>query len=445
LQILQWNQSDHAIDRTALAAYGRTSRNTERGDNVAGIGIIGAGVSSLHLGLYLQAHDVPVTIYADKTPEQITEGRLLNTVAHHHHTLERERALGVHHWDVAEHGYACHHHFISGPGLAFQGDFDHPSMCIDYRLYLPRLLRDFQERGGDVVFGATPEAADVERVSADHELVVVAVGRGSIGGMFRRRPEKSPYDRPQRRLVAGLYHGIAPTEPRGVSFCIAPGHGELLELPLLTREGPATALLFENIPGGDTEKLVDMPVEEDIAAFESAVLATVREHYGWVADRIDPSAFALMGPKDVLQGALTPVVREDYTQLSSGTFALAMGDTHVVVDPIIGQGANSASYSAWKVGEAIVTDLVYDERFCRSVARAREERVMGISDWTNIMLNPPPHVLGLLMAMADNRELCDAFSGNWDRPERNLEAVASPERTNAFMARHTAGSPALAA
>ena len=263
---------------------------------MAGIGVVGAGVSSLHLGLYLQAHDVPVTIYADKTAEQIADGRLLNTVAHHHHTLERERALGVHHWDVAEHGYVCHHHFISGPDVAFQGDFDHPSMCIDYRLYLPRLMTDFQERGGDLVVGPTLEAADVERLSADHDLMVVAVGRGSIGGMFRRRPEKSPYDRPQRRLCAGLYHGIAPTEPRGVSFCIAPGHGELLELPLLTREGHATALLFENIPGGETERLVDMSVEDDVAGFERAVLETVRQHYGWVADRIDPSSFRLMGP-----------------------------------------------------------------------------------------------------------------------------------------------------
>ena len=49
------------------------------------------------------------------------------------------------------------------------------------------------------------------------------------------------------------------------------------------------------------------------------------------------------------------------------------------------------------------------------------------------------------MAMAENRALCDAFSGNWDRPERNLEALATPERTRAFMERHTAGSPALAA
>jgi 2-polyprenyl-6-methoxyphenol hydroxylase-like FAD-dependent oxidoreductase len=412
---------------------------------VAGIGIIGAGVSSLHLGLYLRAHDVPVTIYADKDAHQVEEGRLLNTVAHHHHTLDRERKLGVHHWDEAVHGYACHHHFISGPNVRFQGDFERPSCCIDYRIYLPRLMRDYEERGGELVIGPPMEVADVERVSRDHDLIVVAVGRGSLGALFARRPEKSPYDRPQRRLCAALYRGVAYEEPRGVSFCISPGHGELLELPILTREGPRTALLFENIPGGDTEFLADISYEEDPAAFDRRVLETLGTHYPVVAERVDTASFGVMGPKDVLQGALTPVVRQDYAQLTSGKYALAMGDTHVVVDPVIGQGANSASYSAWKVGERIVTDLVYDERFCQSVARAREERVMGISDWTNIMLNPPAHVLELLMAMAGNRQLCDAFSGNWDRPERNLEAVATPERTQAFMARHTAGSPALAA
>jgi hypothetical protein len=53
----------------------------------------------------LQQSDVPVTIYTDKTPEQFAAGRLPNTVGHHHHTLERERALGVHHWDAEEFGY----------------------------------------------------------------------------------------------------------------------------------------------------------------------------------------------------------------------------------------------------------------------------------------------------------------------------------------------------
>src|ERR1700757_4003164 len=55
------------------------------------IAIVGSGVSGLHLGLFLQQHDVPVTLYSDKTAEQIATGRLLNTVAHHHHTLERVR------------------------------------------------------------------------------------------------------------------------------------------------------------------------------------------------------------------------------------------------------------------------------------------------------------------------------------------------------------------
>ena len=130
------------------------------------IGIVGSGVSGLHLGLFLRAHDVPVTIYADKEPDEIRAGRLLNTVAHHHHTLERERALGVHHWDVGEYGYCCHHHCVGGE-LRFRGDFDHPSSSIDYRVYLPRLMEDFQERGGELVIMPSVAAVeDIERLSA---------------------------------------------------------------------------------------------------------------------------------------------------------------------------------------------------------------------------------------------------------------------------------------
>jgi hypothetical protein len=408
------------------------------------IGIVGSGVSGLHLGLFLRANDVPVTIYGDKEPDAIRAGRLLNTVGHHHHTLERERALGVHHWDVAEYGYVCHHHCVGGE-LRFRGDFDHPSSVIDYRVYLPRLMEDFQERGGELVIMPSVGVEEVERLSEGHELMVIAVGRRSMEELFPRRDDKSPYDRPQRRLSAGIYSGIEYSEPKGVGVHFSPGHGELLELPIYSHDGFATALLFENVPGGALEPLAHIRYDDDPAAYDRLVLDALHTHYPMAAERVDPAAFGLWSSRDLLQGALTPVVREDYARLSSGRYALAMGDAHTVVDPMMGQGANSASYSAWMVGEAIVTDLVYDERFCRSVARAREERVMGISDWTNIMLNPPQHVLGLLMAMAENRELCDAFSGNWDRPERNLEALATPERTDAFMARHTAGSTALAA
>jgi 2-polyprenyl-6-methoxyphenol hydroxylase-like FAD-dependent oxidoreductase len=122
-----------------------------------------------------------------------------------------------------------------------------------------------------------------------------------------------------------------------------------------------------------------------------------------------------------------------------------MGDAHCVVDPVNGQGANSASYSAWVIGNAILEDLAVDEQFCRRVAREREAFVHGVSDWTNMILNPEPHVVGLLMAMAQNKAVCDAYTQNFNHPDRQWDTVATPERTAAFIARHTAGQPAVAA
>jgi 2-polyprenyl-6-methoxyphenol hydroxylase-like FAD-dependent oxidoreductase len=408
------------------------------------IAIVGAGVSGLHLGLFLQQHDVPATIYTDKTAEQIAAGRLLNTVAHHHHTLERERALGVHHWDADEYGYVCHQYAITGlpEPLRFRGDFVHPSSIIDYRLYLPLLMEDYQERGGELVVGPIDPTV-AEQLGEDHDLVVIAGGRG-LGAMFAPRPDKSPYDRPQRRLSAGIYNGISYTEPKGVGVHLSLGHGELLELPITSREGFATALLFESIPGGDLEVLADISYEDDPARFNQVVLEKLEHHSPMCFERVDQSSFGLLGPTDLLQGALTPVVREDYIRLSSGTYALAMGDAHSLVDPVNGQGANSASYSAFVVGQAILDDYALDERFCRRVAREREAFVHGVSDWTNMILNPEPHVVELLGAMSQNKALCDAYTQNFNHPDRQWDAVATPQRTAAFIARYTADHPTFA-
>ncbi|MGH2875900.1 MAG: styrene monooxygenase/indole monooxygenase family protein, partial [Solirubrobacteraceae bacterium] len=366
------------------------------------IAIVGAGVSGLHLGLFLQRHDVPATIYTDRGADEIAAGRLLNTVAHHHHTLERERELGVHHWDAQRYGYFCHQHAIVGTPeeVRFRGDFEHPSSIIDYRLYLPRLMNDYEERGGRIVLGPV-DAEAIERLGSQHDLVVVAAGRGA-GEMFPPLPHKSPYDRPQRRLSAGIYHGVAYTEPKGVGVHLSLGHGEMLELPITSREGFADALLFEAIPGGDLEVLADARYEDDPDAFNRLVLEKLERHFPMAYERVDHARFGLMGPGDLLQGALTPVVRQDYVWLQSGTLALAMGDAHCLVDPVNGQGANSASYSAWVIGHAILDDFGFDELFARRVAREREAFVHGVSDWTNMILNPEPHVVGLLMAMAQS-------------------------------------------
>ena len=66
-----------------------------------------------------------------------------------------------------------------------------------------------------------------------------------------------------------------------------------------------------------------------------------------------------------MTNAVTPTVRRGYTVLDNGKCIMAIGDVHVVNDPLIAQGANSASYSAWVLSEAILEDAPLDERFCQ--------------------------------------------------------------------------------
>jgi 2-polyprenyl-6-methoxyphenol hydroxylase-like FAD-dependent oxidoreductase len=404
-----------------------------------GIGIVGAGIAGLHLGLLLRQHDVPVTIYSDRTAEQMGSGRLLNTVAHHHATVEREQALGIDHWDPQEYGYFGHHHYLGGgpQPLVFPGFFSAPSIAIDYRIYLPTLLQDFVGRGGE--FAVRPvQPADVVKLSERHDLVVIASGRGSMSAMFPRRADKSPYDTPQRKLCGGLYEGIAPSEPRGVTMSVAPGQGELLEIPILSSAGMVTALLFENVPGSELEVLAETGYEDDPAGFEKLVLEKTQEYHPATFERIDPTAFHLTSPLDLLQGAVLPAVREDYTRLPNGRYVVALGDAHTVVDPVIGQGANCASYSAWELGQVILEDPNFDERFCQKVADRRRNRVHATSDWTNLMIRtpPPPHLLEVFVAMSQNQAVADEFTENFSYPDRQWDILATPERVKNFLARH---------
>jgi 2-polyprenyl-6-methoxyphenol hydroxylase-like FAD-dependent oxidoreductase len=405
------------------------------------IGIVGAGTAGLHLALLLQQRGLQPTLYAERSGEDVRGGPLPNTVAHHHHTRTRERELGVNHWDDGGPSYGRHWHYVGGEQpLEFPGDFSAPSLAVDYRLYLPKLLEDFEERGGDVRIGAV-SASDLDGLGERHDLVVVSTGRGGLADRFAPIPGRSPFDRPQRALCAGLYAGVAYTEPLGVTFAISPGHGEIIEIPIQTFEGNMTTLLFEAIPGGDLEVLSRTSYADDPRGFEALVLAKLQEHFPPIFARADAAAFSLTRPSSLLQGAVTPVARESYEALADGTYAVALGDAHVVVDPVVGQGANAASYAAFVLGEAILEGEPFDEDFCRKVDEGRLPFVMGVFDWTNFMLAPQPHLFELVGAMSQNRALCDDFTESFNRPDLQWEHLSSPEATAAYIA---ALAPSLA-
>jgi flavin-dependent dehydrogenase len=407
------------------------------------IGIIGAGIGGLHLALYLQKHGVNATILTDKTPEEVASGRLLNTVAHHSITIAREDELGVNHWAAPELQYYHHDHFFNFPGqpILFRGAFKKPSRAVDYRIYLPRLMQDFTDRGGKIEYGAIRDE-DVTAIVNRFDLLVVSTGKGALGQMFKFRPEHSPYTQPQRLLCVGLYDGVdhgAPGggDPRGVTLSVSPGHGEMIVIPTLSFGGMKTALLMENVPGGDMEGLVSLSYDKDPKGFIATLLGKLEQHHPHTYARIDQSRFGLAGPQDLLQGGVVPTVRETSVAFDNGKHAIALGDVHSVVDPMMGQGANMASHAAFELGQAIVETTAFDQRFCEIVDQRREDRVLAAARWTNMMLKPPSEAMGrLIFTMAQNRALCDEFTENFNYPERQWDLIASEQRIHAWVDSH---------
>lgn len=396
------------------------------------IGIVGAGTAGLHLGLYLRQHGVDATIFTDRKPEEYPSMRLLNTVAHHALTVARETALGVNHWP--NDGYNGHYYYIGTQPepLRFYGDLHAQSRAVDYRIYQPRLMEDFMSRGGEIEFREIRKD-EVTSLSSNFDLMVVCTGKGPFGQMFQLELAHSPFDRPQRALCVGIFKGIAQRPNRSVTMYFSPGAGEIIEIPTVTFNGMQTALVIENIIGGDLEVLAKTKYDDNPRTFLDLLLAKLRQHYPDCADRIDERQFDLAnGPLDILQGGVTPTVRSSHTVLENGKVAIALGDVQATVDPVLGQGANMASFAAWILGEEIVKQEVYDDRFAEHVNIRRNDRVLGATRWTNFMLTNlrtlPEEFRQFLGAVSQSRPLADEFTDNFNYPERQWDCFASIDR-----------------
>lgn len=406
------------------------------------IAIVGAGTAGLHLGLYLQQHGVDSTIFSDKRPEEYRDVRLLNTVAHHAVTVDRENALGVNHWQDA--GYFGHYYYIGVPGMPieFYGDLSSgPSRAVDYRIYLPTLMNDYIDRGGKIEY-RNIGLEDLDELSAAYDLVVIGTGKGGLGTLFARDEDSSPYSEPQRHLCVGLFKGIAEQETRAVTLCIAPGNGEMIEIPTVSFNGDATALVFENHFGGDLEVLAKTRYDDDPRAFLDLVLDKLRTYYPITADRVNEDEFDLANSSlDLLQGAVTPGVRHGHVKLDNGKIAALLGDAHATVDPVLGQGGNMASYAAHVLGEEIVGNNVFDEHFFEVVNARRAVRVLGATRWTNYMLKNlrelPNSLVEFLGAVSLDRGLADKFTTNFNYPETQWDIFSSPESMSSWVESNT--------
>lgn len=398
------------------------------------IAIIGGGISAVTLALRLQQLGVEATVYTDSSMDELRPGPLLNTVARFHPTLERERTLGVDHWRGAGHGFRRFDVSVGPPVSAqFTGRTADAVEAVDFRVLLPRWVEDFVRRGGEVVCGLMPrDPYEVERLADGHDLVVVAVGRRSMSPLFPVDRARSPYEGPQRLLLAALVEGLALPDPLALSFNVSPGAGELFQMPILTASGLGTNILIEAVPGGPLADIVTR--DRDEPGFIPGVLDALATHAPAIAARVDPARFRVRSRRDVLQGAITPAVRHAYAQLHDGAPALAIGDAWITNDPITGQGANLASHCAFVAADAIAEGGPYDQRWGARTEAAMWKYAGPVTAWTNGFLQPPPpHVLELLQAATEHPAVADAFASGFAAPVELASALANADSTAAFI------------
>jgi 2-polyprenyl-6-methoxyphenol hydroxylase-like FAD-dependent oxidoreductase len=398
------------------------------------IGIIGSGIAGLQLGLALQQHDIPATIYSERTPEQELARRLPNMVARNACTRARERQLGVNHWDSAPHDMHRLAMSIRGARLvSFSGRMGAAAQAVDMRIYCARLLEDFSSRGGRVVI-ATFNPQQLDAVAARHDLLVVASGRASLSTIFPRVAEHSPFTSPQRLCIGGLYRGVARSEPCALEVIVTPGSGEILAVPMQSFEPGLTGIGILIAAGGRFETLRHLRCTDDRRAFVAATLALLREHAPTIYERIDPRAFDLPRDLDLGHAAITPTVRRGFVELSNGRNVVALGDAHIVIDPITGQGANNASHAAGVLCQAILGADAFDRPFCLRVEREICSYVVPVSDAANARLGPAaPHFRELLAAAARNQAIADVYADSFDHPNRFWAIASDPEPTAAFL------------
>ncbi|MEV7677769.1 styrene monooxygenase/indole monooxygenase family protein [Streptomyces sp. NPDC088341] len=401
------------------------------------IAIVGAGISGLHLALRLQQAGVSTTVYAERSTEDTAAGRPLGLPVRFGRTRQRERELGVSHWEGAENDTAGVNLVARGePDIRFLGRLDEPGSGVDLRLYLPRLTADYLERGGRFEV-LRPDVAEIDRVSRDHDLVVVAGGRSATTGLFPRDPDRSPYSAPQRILTAGLFHGIAPTDPGYIHFQVSEA-GEIFSTRFLTANGPVHGIVVEAQPGGPLEQLASYDHSGDPAGFEKTLLSLVAEHAPELRERISDSEFALHRPGDVIQGGLTPTVRRSWATLDSGRVALALGDAWIVNDPLTGQGANLGSRCAFELAELIVGGEPFDAAFAERAAERLWRIAEPVVAWSNLNIGPPVEHLGAIFVTATgDQRVADAFVTNFNYPDKMWEVVKSAEATQAWLAEVT--------
>lgn len=402
---------------------------------MAKIAIVGAGQAGLHLGIGLLMGGHQVTMVSNRTGAEIASGFVTSSQSMYDMALGFERELGIDYWEDSAPQYRAAQMRLADSegnvGLFWQGDMAEPGQSIDQRVKMPRWMDRFEELGGTLLIEDADVAA-LERYASSHDLVVVASGKGEIGRLFTRNPDRSPFTEPQRVLALTYVHRFKP-RPGKPAICINinPGIGEFVSFPGLTLDGPCEIFTIEAIPGGPLDVWGDVKTADEHLKVSEQLL---RDYFPLEAERID-GHLELTDDKAVLRGRLTPTTKHPVATLPSGKPVFGMADVVCLNDPITGQGSNNAAKCAKVYLDAILThDGPFDVAWMNQTFEVYWDYARFVVQYTNMTLTPPPpHMLQVLKAAESDPEIARLMANSFNDPKSISPWYYDPAEADAFL------------
>lgn len=382
------------------------------------IAIVGAGQSGLQLGIGLLGAGYEVTLYSDRSADDILHGHVMSSQCMFDSALETERDLGLNYWDeecprVEGISFAVPDP-VGGKIIDWAARLDNYAQSVDQRLKIRRWMSEFQKRGGALRIQSA-DIDDLESCARSHDLVIVASGKGAITQLFPRDSERSPFSEPQRSLALTYVRKMRPHEPyAAVCFNMIPNVGEYFVFPALTTSGACEIMVFEGIPGGPMDCWADVKTPAEHLIRSKHILETFLP---WEAERCRD--VELTDENGILAGRFAPVVRKPVGTLPSGRKVLGMADAIVLNDPLTGQGSNNAARSADIYLESIVERGIGPgdtEWMQQTFDRYWTGYAKWAVEWTNLLLRPPGHVLKLLDCAGKISAVASAIVNGFDDP-----------------------------
>ncbi len=415
------------------------------------VAVIGAGPAGMIFtyALLRSGKGYDVTVYSDRTPEQwLNHCAPTGTAFHYENVIDIEKNLGMDHWhEDAFHGEGvlldfCPH--VGAERMVVAGRWPGRGAAIDQRLRVSHWLNEVESLGARLVIEAVT-AKRADEIARQNDLTVLAAGKGELGRIIPRDPERSVYDAPQRNLAMAICTGITGWDHRidltPVKFYFFGDIGEFFWVPYTHKTaGPTWCVLFEAKPGKALDRFGDCRSGEEVVAIAKTLM---REFTPWDYEVVKDMRIVPDDPYAWLKGRFPPTVRQPFGRLPSGGLIMPVGDTAITFDPIGGQGGNTALRNAKFTADRVIArgDGPFDEEWMRAVnTDFWREHGWAAYTFNNILLEPLEEAGRILLSTAArSRRFADDFMiGNFPTPNNYFPYIQDPQAARQLVAPYLA-------